>query len=73
MQTDSGLQRTVGYNTDKHKDASHFHNIDEKISVDVNRPLADNSLFFGDWCLLCKTYSREVPFSIDMTLKLCLI
>ena len=49
IQTDGGLQRIVGYNTDKHNNASHFHNISEKISIDVKRPLAGNPLFSSDW------------------------
>ena len=44
MQTDGALQRIVGYNTDNYKDASHFHNIDEKISIDVKRSIAGNSV-----------------------------
>ena len=63
----------MGYNTDKHKDASHFHNIGEKISIDVKRSLAGNSLFFGDRCLLGKASSSEVLFNIDMALKSDLI
>ena len=45
MQTDSGLQRIVEYNTDMRKDANHFRNVGEKISIDINKSLADNSLF----------------------------
>ena len=44
MQTDGGLQRIVGYNTNSYKDVSHFHNINEKISIDVKRSIADNSV-----------------------------
>ena len=55
--------------TDRYKDASHFHNIDENISIDVKRSLADNSLFLGDRCLLCKASSSEVPINIHMALK----
>ena len=73
MQADGGLWRIVGHNTDKHKDANHFNNIGEKISVDVKRSLADNSLFFGDWCLIRKASSSEVPFNVDTALKSDLI
>ena len=62
MKTSGGLQRIVGYNTDKHKDASNFHNISEKISIDVKRSLADYSLCFGNWCLLCKASSSTIQY-----------
>ena len=35
MQTDGGLQRIAGFNTDKYKNVNRFHKICEKISVDV--------------------------------------
>ena len=73
MLTDSRLQRFVDYNTDKLKDATHLHNISEKISIDVKKSLADSSLYFGDCCLFCKASSSEVSFSIGITLKSDLI
>ena len=35
IQTDGGLQRTAGFNTDKYKNVNRFHKIGQKISVDV--------------------------------------
>ena len=57
------IRRIVGYNTDKHKDESHFHKTGEKTSIDVKRFLADNYLFFGDLCPLRKASSSEVSSS----------
>ena len=59
--------------TDRDKDASHFHNIDENISIELKRSLDDNSLFLGDRCLLCKASSSKVPINIDMAVKSDLI
>ena len=67
IQTDGGLQRIVGYNTDKHKDASHLHNISEKISIDVKRSLADNSLFSSDWSVTSDVIWQSHAKVIDIS------
>ena len=43
------VTKILEYDTNKHKNTSHLHNIGEKISIDGKRFLADNSLFYIFW------------------------